>query len=271
MDNLHLYIESLIFTSQKAIAKKEIKTALNAYLETPIKDKEIDQALETLTKKYEKDKYPFEIVEISGGFQYMTKGTYYPIVSQHLRLESKKKLSRAALETLAIISYKQPLTKTGIESIRGVNCDYTVQKLLEKELVVMVGRAEGPGRPLLYGTTEKFMNHFGLKSLNDLPKIKEFEVSENQVGPQSDVVVSPEEKPVEVSDESPETNIENQEQEVIQQPEVEENNEEVQQDEESSNENEATPVETASEEIVEQATEIAIENGTLNKDIHEEE
>lgn len=192
MDNLQLYIESLVFSSQKAITKKEIKAALTAYLDTAIKDKEIDQALEGLTKKYWDDKYPFEINEISGGFQYMTKGTYYPLISQHLRLESKKKLSKAALETLAIISYKQPITKTGIESVRGVNCDYTVQKLLEKELVVMVGRAEGPGRPLLYGTTEKFMNHFGLKSLKDLPKIKEFEVKENQVGPQSDIMVNPE-------------------------------------------------------------------------------
>ncbi len=185
MDNLTLSIESLIFACTKAISKKEIKNTLTTHLKTKFKDKEIDEVLEGLRTKYNDEQYPFEIVEIAGGFQFMTKGTYYPLVSQFLRLESKKKLSKAALETLAIISYKQPITKTGIESIRGVNCDYTVQKLLDKELVEIGGRAEGPGRPLLYVTTEKFMNHFGLKSLNDLPKIKEFEMPDNVIGEQS--------------------------------------------------------------------------------------
>lgn len=185
MDNLTLSVESLIFACTKAISKKEIKNTLTTHLKTKFKDKEIDEVLEGLRQKYGDEQYPFEIVEIAGGFQFMTKGTYYPLVSQFLRLESKKKLSKAALETLAIISYKQPITKSGIESIRGVNCDYTVQKLLDKELVEIGGRAEGPGRPLLYITTEKFMNHFGLKSLNDLPKIKEFEMPDNVIGEQS--------------------------------------------------------------------------------------
>ena len=112
----------------------------------------------------------------------MTKGTYYPLISQFLKIESKKKLSRAALETLAIISYKQPITKSVMESIRGVSCDYAVQKLLEKELIEIVGRAEGPGRPLLYATSAKFMDHFGLKDLKDLPKVKEFELPSTEIG-----------------------------------------------------------------------------------------
>lgn len=161
---------------------KEIKLTLTTHLDVKIKEKELEEMLDKLVEKYKADKYPFHIVGIGGGYQFMTKSAYYPLVSQFLKLESKKKLSRAALETLAIISYKQPITKSGMEAIRGVNCDYSVQKLLEKELVEISGRAEGPGRPLLYATSEKFMNHFGLKSLNDLPKIKEFENASNEIG-----------------------------------------------------------------------------------------
>ncbi len=182
MDNLNLYIESLIFSASKAMTAKSIKTTLNVHLDKSIKEKEVTEALEVLTSKYADDKYPFEIIEISGGFQFMTKGTFYPLISQFLKIESKKKLSRAALETLAIISYKQPITKSVMESIRGVSCDYAVQKLLEKELIEIVGRAEGPGRPLLYATSAKFMDHFGLKDLKDLPKIKEFELPGTEIG-----------------------------------------------------------------------------------------
>ena len=88
----------------------------------------------------------------------------------------------AALETLAIVAYKQPVTKSDLEEIRGVNCDYALQKLLEKELVMISGRSEGPGRPLLYATTDKFMDYMGINSLNDLPKPKEFKETENSVG-----------------------------------------------------------------------------------------
>lgn len=182
MENLSLYIESLIFTARKSITVKEIRDTLKVYLDTSISINEIEESLESLTQKYNDDKYSFEIIEIADGFQFMTKGLYYPIIGEFLKLESKKKLSRAALETLAIISYKQPVAKSTIESIRGVNCDYSVQKLLDKELVEILGRDEGPGRPLIYGTSEKFMNHFGLKNLNELPKLKEFETEENQIG-----------------------------------------------------------------------------------------
>lgn len=173
------------------MTKKDIKAALESHFDTKFKDKELTEALDALTAKYSSEEYPFEVIQISGGFQFMTKGTYYPLVGQHLKLESKKKLSKAAMETLAIISYKQPTTKSGMESIRGVNCDYSVQKLLDKELIEIRGRAEGPGRPLLYGTSEKFMNHFGLKSLDDLPKVKEFDLGENEIGVRTDDLPEP--------------------------------------------------------------------------------
>ncbi|MBT8189587.1 MAG: SMC-Scp complex subunit ScpB [Saprospiraceae bacterium] len=182
MENLLLYIESLIFATEKAVSFKDIMLSLNAHFQTKMDRKEVEATIEQLKEKYRSDDYSFEVIEIAGGYQFMTKGAYYPVISEHLKLESKKKLSRAALETLAIISYKQPTTKSSIESIRGVNCDYSIQKLLDKELVEIGGREDGPGRPLLYVTSEKFMNHFGLKSLNELPKLKEFEKEENTIG-----------------------------------------------------------------------------------------
>jgi segregation and condensation protein B len=182
LENLSLYIESLIFTSSKPLHINDINQTLTVHFDTTVREEELLEALDNLKEKYKDPMYSFEIIEIANGYQFMTKGAYYPVIGQYLKLESKKKLSRSALETLAIISYKQPMSKSQIEAIRGVNCDYAVQKLLDKELVVMVGRAEGPGRPLLYGTTEKFMDHFGLKNLKELPQIKEFEMEENSIG-----------------------------------------------------------------------------------------
>jgi len=184
LENLSRYIESLIFASEKSISVGDIKVALNTHFKkAKIKDSDIEASLEELDNKYKDEDFSFEIVCINKGYQFMTKGAYHPVIGQHLRLESKKKLSRAALETLAIISYKQPSTKSAIESVRGVNCDYSIQKLLEKELIEISGRAEGPGRPLLYATTEKFMNHLGIGDINELPKLKEFETDdENTIG-----------------------------------------------------------------------------------------
>lgn len=123
--------------------------------------------------------------KIAGGYQFLTKPSYYNVISEHLKLENKKKLSRAMMETLSIIAYKQPVIKSEIEHIRGVSSDYTIQKLLEKELVEIGGRSDTPGRPLLYRTSGKFMNYFGLNDLNDLPKLKEFATDENQIGEQA--------------------------------------------------------------------------------------
>jgi hypothetical protein len=105
-----------------------------------------------------------------------------------LQIKAKRRLSTAALETLAIIAYKQPLSKSEIEHIRGVNCDYSIQKLLEKELIVINGKGDGPGRPLLYATSKSFMDHFGLKSVKDLPKLKDLHILDNEIGTPSDLV-----------------------------------------------------------------------------------
>jgi segregation and condensation protein B len=112
----------------------------------------------------------------------MTKGAHHLLVSMHLKQTTKKRLSQAAMETLAIVAYRQPVSRGEMEEIRGVNCDYALQKLLEKELVQIAGRSEGPGRPLLYGTTPKFMDYMGINALSDLPRLKEFKELENSIG-----------------------------------------------------------------------------------------
>ncbi len=117
-----------------------------------------------------------------GGFQFLTKQDYHESVAALLHLHARRKLTNAALETLAIIAYRQPVTRAEIEQIRGVNSDYTVNKLMEKELVEITGRSKEPGRPLLYGTSAFFMDYFGINSLDELPQLKEFTEAESQVG-----------------------------------------------------------------------------------------
>ena len=152
-----------------------------------VTEDEIKKTLEDLLLKYADEKYPFSILKSGGGYQFLTKVKYHEIVASLLHLNAKRKLTNAAMETLSIIAYKQPITKTQIELIRGVNSDYTVNKLMEKELVEIVGRGEEVGKPLLYGTSDFFMDYFGINSLSELPKVKEFEEERNQIGSLSDV------------------------------------------------------------------------------------
>ncbi len=189
MENLTLHIESLIFAGNPSISFDDIKNALEESLGTTFKDEEVANSIGTLMEKYSGDTYSFEIIEIGGGFRFMTKGAFHNTIGTFLKQNTHKKLSKSALETLAIIAYKQPVTKTELESIRGVNSDYTVQKLLEKDLIEIAGRSEGPGKPLLYSTTAKFTDYFGLKSIQDLPKPKEIDPVENQVGEQAPIEV----------------------------------------------------------------------------------
>jgi len=181
-EQLEQYIEALIFASQQAISNKEIADAIKVTFEYKISQEDIEKYIELITTKYEQDAYAMQLMPIAGGYMFMSKPQYHKIIGDYLRQNERKKLSKAALETLAIIAYKQPITKSEMEAIRGVGCDYTVQKLLEKELVEITGRHEGPGRPLLYGTTVKFLNHFGIKDTTELPKLKEFEPVDNAIG-----------------------------------------------------------------------------------------
>jgi segregation and condensation protein B len=171
------HIEALIFASSKPLTTLEILELLNNSFVDADERLSLDQvetALEGIHEKYNAEFYPFEVVQVGGGWQFLTKKEFYKTVVQLNGDKFLKRLSAAALETLAIIAYKQPVTKGEIEAIRGVSCDYAVQKLLEKELIVISGRNEkAPGQPLLYSTSPGFMDYFGINSSEELPRIKE--------------------------------------------------------------------------------------------------
>lgn len=182
MENLKQNIEALIFTAEQSVTTKDIQTALKAVYGEEFSEVEIRNEINALTEKYANDDFAFELAEIAGGFKFLSKKNYYAVVNTLLQINSKKRLTTAALETLAIISYKQPISKPEIENIRGVNCDYSIQKLLEKDLIVITGKGDGPGKPILYGISKTFLDHFGLKSARDLPKLKDVQLNDNEIG-----------------------------------------------------------------------------------------
>lgn len=150
--------------------------------EADVPKKDIEEAIGKLEEKYKTDEYSFEPVKSGGGFQFLTKPAYQTSISILLKQQSKKRLSNSSLETLAIVAYKQPVTKAEVEQIRGVNCDYAMQKLLEKELIEIKGKAESVGRPIIYGTSQNFIDYFGINHINELPTLKDFEQKENEIG-----------------------------------------------------------------------------------------
>jgi segregation and condensation protein B len=144
------------------------------FLEERVTLDQVESCIEGIKEKYASEFYPFEVKESGGGLQFLTKKDYHKTLAQLNGDKFLKRLSSAALESLAIIAYKQPITKGEIEKIRGVNSDYSVQKLLEKELIIIAGRDEkAPGHPLIYTTSRTFMDYFGINSTADLPKIRE--------------------------------------------------------------------------------------------------
>jgi segregation and condensation protein B len=177
ISNLIPHIESLIFASDKPLTSLEITDLVNAafgFMEEKIFLEQVETSIEGIIEKYNSEFYPFEVKQSGGGWQFLTKKEFHKTVAQLNGEKFLKRLSSAALETLAIVAYKQPVTKGEIESIRGVSSDYAVQKLLEKELVIITGRNEKlPGHPLVYTTSKSFMDYFGINSPDDLPKIKE--------------------------------------------------------------------------------------------------
>lgn len=174
------YIEALIFASDTSLRLEEINICLQAALEKDFEDGEILQHIDQIKENYIKQHSALELVEISGGYQFLTRKEMQPIIAQLHLQKSKKKLSQSALETLSIIAYRLPITKLEIEQIRGVNCDYTIQKLLDKDLISISGKADGPGRPLLYNLSQYFLDYFGINSITDLPQLKDIE-EQNQI------------------------------------------------------------------------------------------
>lgn len=176
IDDLAHIIEAIIFASDEPLNIGTLKSVLDAsHTFGRVNPDTIISRINALNSKYDSDGSGFHIIEIAEGYQFATRKELAQWVSYLFKEKAKRKLSNSALETLAIIAYKQPITKPEIESIRGVNVDYVLHNLLEKEIVTVVGRAETVGRPLLYGTTQRFLKIFGLRNLEDLPKLREIE------------------------------------------------------------------------------------------------
>lgn len=161
-------IEAILFASDEPLTDK--KLAEIAQAGTP---KRVRETIQQLNQKYKAGGFSFRIEKIAGGYQMMTLPVFHPWISKLITVRQDNKLSPAALETLAVIAYKQPIIRADIEAIRGVACGEVIRSLMYKGLVKIVGRAEVLGRPILYGTTKKFLDVFGLASLDDLPKVEE--------------------------------------------------------------------------------------------------
>ena len=175
-------IEALLFSAQKPLSIREITTAIKS-AEDPaaagpnefarVREAEVAAAIEQLKTEYVEQGRAFQLIEKAEGWQLATDPKYAPWVRQLFPVPKPARLSAPALETLAIIAYRQPITRADVEAVRGVNIDGVLQTLMERGLVKIAGRAEIPGRPLLYETTQFFLDHFGLRDLGELPNVEE--------------------------------------------------------------------------------------------------
>lgn len=161
-------VEALIFASDQPLSKARIAGIIG-----DVDPADIVHVVEELNGQYQLARRPFQIVEVAGGFQMLTREEYADWIAKIYSSRRKLKLSQAALETIAIIAYRQPVARMDIESIRGVNVDSVLKNLLDRKLIRIAGRDPGVGRPYLYGTTREFLSHFGLKKLSDLPDFQE--------------------------------------------------------------------------------------------------
>ena len=173
-------VEALIFGSREPLTVRQIQVmyedqGVEGSEQRKISFEEIARVVEELNAEYTASDRPYRILQLAGGYQFATQPAYAEWLGKLYKEQARRKLSQSSVETLAIIAYKQPITKPELESIRGVNCDYVIKTLLEKDLATIVGRAPTVGRPLLYGTSREFLKHFGLNDLNDLPRPREIQ------------------------------------------------------------------------------------------------
>jgi len=181
-NNLKSAVEALIFASEKPITIEQLKKVLGD-LDTV----SVNNIITELKNDYQAQNRGLRVVEIAGGFQMITCSNFAPFLKKLFKNRYSDKLSKPALESLAIIAYKQPLTKSEIESLRNVNVDGVMKSLIDKNLIRICGRKKIPGRPFVYGTTREFLEHFGLKSLADLPKMEDFTVLAQEKEAQVDI------------------------------------------------------------------------------------
>lgn len=172
MNKYSAIIEALLFFEGDVLPFKKISNI------TGLDEENIKNILAELKKEYDKETHGITIVELAGGYTFQIKKEIFPFLKEYYNLQSKNKLSKSLLTVLSIIAYKQPITKNEIEDIRGVNSDAAIKKLLELNLIKIVGRKDVIGKPLMYGTTEEFLKYFNLKDIKDLPKIDELKNDE---------------------------------------------------------------------------------------------
>lgn len=188
LKNIQSHIEALIFVSEDGIDINDIEQVISQiFPESSLSKEDIENLLENIRKKYTAEHSIFELQYLAKRYSFLTKAKYHDSIQKLQAHKEKRKLSQAALETLSIIAYRQPITKLEIEQIRGVNSDYTVQRLLDRNLIRIMGKAETLGRPLLYGTTDEFLNHFGINSHHELPQLKEIEEESNSIGEEQEI------------------------------------------------------------------------------------
>ena len=188
MELLKQQVEALIFCSEQSISLDEIKASLKLSFDWDLTNEELLNAIEEIKVKYVTDDFSFELMEISDGYQFLTKKQYHSTINSLIQHKSKKKLSVSQMETLAIIAYRQPIAKSEVEHIRGVSCDYAIHKLLEKELIEISGKSDTPGRPVLYSTSRTFMDYFGIKNVKDLPQLKDIHLESNEIGSSTEML-----------------------------------------------------------------------------------
>ncbi|MEX0685437.1 MAG: SMC-Scp complex subunit ScpB [Balneolales bacterium] len=169
-------VEAILFSSDKPLTPEEINKVIQSTLVNAVlKIEDVEAAINALNSEYEDGARAFSIHYIGGGYSFATKPEFHPWLKSFQHQNANRKISQSALETLAIIAYKQPVTKPEVDNLRGVDSGYIVRQLLEKNLIEVAGRYDGPGRALLYRTSSIFLAHFGINSISDLPKPREIE------------------------------------------------------------------------------------------------
>lgn len=164
-----LAVEALLVTSDRALPAAQLADAVRGSHGSALDAAEVEAAIASLNAEYERTGRSFRVEKVAGGYRLMTLPEFAPVIAAHHKARASTKLSKAAIETLAIIAYRQPVTRAEVEAIRGVACGETIKTLMDRRLVTIRGRAEEVGRPMLYGTTKQFLDAFGLSSLKDLP------------------------------------------------------------------------------------------------------
>jgi segregation and condensation protein B len=175
-------IEAMLVSTDRPLKPVAIIDAMAVHLGTPVSESQVAAAIDALNTQYREQRRAFTIEHVSGGYRMMTLPEHAPVIAAMHRSKATTRLSKPALETLAIIAYRQPITRAELEAIRGVACGEVVRTLMDRRLVKITGRAEELGRPMLYGTTRQFLDTFGLASVKDLPKPEDFADQLNQSG-----------------------------------------------------------------------------------------